>query len=88
MNDTRSRYPEDTDRLLHIYGKMNLIDILVRAQEKWPDIKPEEIETDMSYVQVRCFGHDQYDSSDYACILEITPTEAYFARMAESAKVA
>lgn len=76
------RYPEDTDKLLHIIGESTITGILQQAEDKWPGILLEELKIEPVHVQVRSFGYDLYDSDDYANILIVSPTEEHFTRMA------
>lgn len=65
--------PENTPEELYIGGQYDLDEILCFAKAHFGEhyglgdfvVTPE-------YHQVRCFGHDQYDGSDYTCFLSIT----------------
>lgn len=68
MRADDSRYPENTDTTIYIYDSSTLTiqEIIDRAQEKWgEDISFDRLEITGEEIQVRCFGYDQYDPSDY-----------------------
>lgn len=68
------RLPENTPTVLYIEDIGYTINSLFAlAQEKWGDeIGLEEIEVGYEHIQVKCFGYDQYDPTDYTNYFVLT----------------
>lgn len=70
-----SRYPEDKEYTIYIIDNMlmTIQDIIDRAKEKWGEnISLDRIDITGEEIQVRCFGYDQYDPSDYCRYLVVS----------------
>lgn len=43
-----------------------MIELYDAARKKWGyDISPAKIKVEHEHIQVKCFGYDQYDPTDY-----------------------
>lgn len=63
-----TRYPQDDATTIYIVdsGLLTVQEIIDRAQDKWGEnISFYRLEITGEEKQVRCFGYDQYDPSDY-----------------------
>lgn len=70
----KERRPIDTDTKLYIesYCINTIQDIIDYCHEKWGDISLADLIIEHKHIQVKCFGYDQYDPSDYIDCFVIT----------------
>jgi len=65
----RETLPKDTDTLKYLpwprYDGISLLELAEYAGRFFPDTPLEDIEIDKEEIQIRCFGYDLYDSTDY-----------------------
>lgn len=61
------RFSQNAEGTLYIEDLgYTLNELYIKAQEKWgDDIDLEDVKVEYEHRQVKCFGYDQYDSSDY-----------------------
>jgi hypothetical protein len=66
--------PDDTPDEFYVEcnDKLNVLDILTQATEKWPFIKLSELQIEALYIHTDCIGYDAYDPSDYTRYLCIS----------------
>jgi hypothetical protein len=69
----KEKLPQDTDTKIYIknlnYSLQELVDI---CKAKWDIDDLLRFKLDFEEIQVKCFGYDQYDPSDYREYLVIT----------------
>lgn len=71
----KERLPIDTDTKIYIenWEIRSLNDLIVRSQQKWGlFVSLDDLKIDFEEIQVKCFGYDQYDPSDYKFYFVIT----------------
>lgn len=74
--------PPDTPDTMYLCSRgYNLQDLLESIQEKWPEITFDEVSISAEHHQVKCFGYDLYDPSDYLNFVVIVAGPEYFDRM-------
>ena len=71
---TNEKFPEDTYNTMYVknYGTLTIGDLIAKAREKWGLFEISELSIDHQNIQYKCFGYDQYDSTDYMPYFIIT----------------
>jgi|LakMenEpi03Aug12_release.lakeMendotaPanAssembly.Ray.scaffolds.fasta_scaffold375157_2 hypothetical protein len=66
--------PEDTENKIYIEEMLlfSIEDLINICNEKWDNVKLSELKIEHEHIQVKCFGYDQYDSSDYKNYFVVT----------------
>lgn len=74
----QERRPIDTDTKIYIESYLinTIQDIIDSCNEKWGDISLTDLIIEHEHIQVKCFGYDQYDPSDYIDYFVITKRKA------------
>jgi hypothetical protein len=62
-------WPDDDENTIYIAGSESLVEILRRAQEKWPDGTQDQISIEADYIHTDCLYYDLYDSGDWTRFL-------------------
>ena len=67
MKMKNKRLPKDTNSLLYVEDTyfLTMQDLFDKAREKWGNIGLADLNIRHEHIQVKCFGYDQYDPSDY-----------------------
>jgi hypothetical protein len=71
----KEKLPQDTENTIYIEvsGIDTIKDLISNAQDKWgEEIELDKLKIEHEHIQVKCFGYDQYDSSDYRNYFVIT----------------
>lgn len=73
----REILPQDTPNKIYIECLGDTLnDIFAVCQDKWGNsVGLDQLKIDHEHIQVKCFGYDQYDSSDYRNYFVITKVE-------------
>lgn len=68
------KLPVDTDTKIYIENtySYSIFDLLLKCEEKWGNVKMDDLKIDYEEIQVKCFGYDQYDPGDYKFYFVIT----------------
>jgi hypothetical protein len=66
--------PDDTDTTMYIEGSMyvDLITLLNKAKEKWPEADFADINIDAEHIHTHALYYDRYDGSDYTNYIVLT----------------
>ena len=66
-NKIKDFWPDDTDTEIYIEASIcpNFVELILKANEKWPGIDPHELEVEAKYIQTQCLDYDRYDPMDY-----------------------
>lgn len=66
--------PDDTDTTMYIESGFctDLISILNKAKEKWPDADFADIEINAEHIHTHAIYHDQYNGSDHTNFIVLT----------------
>jgi hypothetical protein len=68
-------WPDDTDTEFFLVGGIigvSLVEIIARAQAKWPNICHSRIRIEAEHIHTDCLGYDLYDAGDYTMFLKIS----------------
>ena len=58
-------FPVDTENTMWVQSGKQIKDLIELAQEKWPDVKFEDISIESVHHHQYCIHYDLHDSSDY-----------------------
>lgn len=75
------KYPKDTEDKMYLTTGETLETVLEKSRRKWPGIQIGEIDISAQHIQVKCFGYDLYDASDYWDYTVVICNGDYIARM-------
>ena len=71
-NGIKRFWPDDDEKTIYLSGEYSLGELVLVAQEKWPDASMDDIEISTDYIHTHCLGYNRYDPGDYTCFIVLT----------------